>query len=162
MNLKYLLCLFLVVLSSCRKDSSAQSEANIIIEDNFQSIYFDYKKTKSISVINETNNLFSFSFDLNGKAFLSDSLHLVDEILQINDDKNLGFPYQTWKYLINNSYHYIPLTSEIWLHNPFVFLNSIGSGFCDDVSSVFLQIMGFKNYPARVWALNGHVVPEVF
>jgi hypothetical protein len=53
------------------------------------------------------------------------------------------------------------LTAGTWVHEPMTALNSIGFGYCDDVASAFAQLAQHAGYAARVWALGGHVVPEV-
>jgi hypothetical protein len=42
-----------------------------------------------------------------------------------------------------------------------LFLNSIGFGYCDDVSAVFGSLAKSAGYSARGWSLDGHVVAEI-
>jgi hypothetical protein len=41
-------------------------------------------------------------------------------------------------------------------------LNSLGFGQCSEAAALFVEIARAAGYVARVWTLEGHVVPEVF
>jgi hypothetical protein len=86
---------------------------------------------------------------------------LLDEILKVTSEKNKDFPLKTFQYLVEKTYHYTPVTGELFLHHPLYFLNSLGSGYCDDVSSVFSIIMNKYGFKSEVHSLAGHVVSEV-
>lgn len=131
------------------------------ISDRGQLIEFN-QINSTLSIENKSSKLIYLSFSLNGEKLITNSEELLYDIQAVNDDEKLGFPYQAWKYIKKNNYHFDPITRDIWLHNPFIYLNSIGNGYCDDVAAVFASIMRMKGLKARVWALNGHVVPEVF
>lgn len=72
------------------------------------------------------------------------------------------FALALWRFLVANRYHYDPLTAERWAHAPVLLLNSLGFGYCDDVSAAFASLARQAGYPARVWSLTGHVVPEIW
>ncbi len=74
-----------------------------------------------------------------------------------------GEPIQrkVWRFIRDNRYHFDPLTTALWNHSPGLFFNSIGFGYCDDSASLFRHLMTAMGFTSRVWALNGHVVPEV-
>ena len=73
-----------------------------------------------------------------------------------------GIGYKVWAWLINNKYHNAPFTSERWAHTPYIFSNSLGFGYCDDVAAVTAHIINNLGGEARVWTLNGHIVPEIW
>lgn len=72
------------------------------------------------------------------------------------------FALTLWRFLIANRYHHDPLTPWTWAHSPALFINSVGFGYCDDVSSAFVALARTAGHPARVWTLDGHVVPEIW
>ena len=63
--------------------------------------------------------------------------------------------------LNTNSYHYFTVSAALWLHSPALFLNSLGVGWCDDRAAVVHHLLAEMGYTARLWSLQGHVVPEV-
>jgi hypothetical protein len=115
----------------------------------------------SIDLENRLNTDISFTLQINGKGLLFNSSQLIHEIQTTLDEKNRGLPYKIWVWLLNNSYHCEPFTGEYWVHTPYIFANSIGFGFCDDVASVMAILINDTGGEARVWSLSGHVVPEV-
>ena len=59
-------------------------------------------------------------------------------------------------------YHFDPYSGATWQHDPSLYVNSLGFGYCDDVASAFATLMTSYGLDARVWAINGHVVSEVY
>ena len=47
------------------------------------------------------------------------------------------------------------------LHSPVFFLNTFGSGFCDDWAMNFGALVALFGFEYRIWELSGHVVAEV-
>lgn len=68
---------------------------------------------------------------------------------------------KAWRFVSSRHYHSDPFIAGTKTHDPLLAINSIGYGYCDDVSEVLATIWGWLGYEARVWALEGHVVPEV-
>ena len=68
---------------------------------------------------------------------------------------------KAWRFVRDHRYHYTPLTGMRWQHCPALFFNSVGFGYCDDSASLLYYLWTRLGYEARVWALWGHVVPEV-
>ncbi len=69
---------------------------------------------------------------------------------------------QAWRFVHDFSQHYSPLTERKWLHEPVLFFNSAGFGICDDLAELLYHVWTAMGYEARIWSLNGHIVPEVF
>lgn len=69
--------------------------------------------------------------------------------------------HATWEFLVRNRYHHAAPSHEPTLHDPVLLLNAYGYGYCDDVAWLFAELMQSLGFPSRVWALDGHVVPEV-
>ena len=90
----------------------------------------------------------------------------TQEIVRTIQDMEPEFPDEpiqrkVWRFIRDNRYHFDPLTIAQWNHSPGLFFNSIGFGYCDDSASLFRHLMTAMGFTSRVWALNGHVVPEV-
>lgn len=71
------------------------------------------------------------------------------------------FERKLWRFVRNSIYHELPLTTKRWLYDPWVTLNSLGWGLCGHAASTYVEIARAAGYEARVWALEGHVVPEI-
>ncbi len=90
----------------------------------------------------------------------------TQEIVRTIQDMEPEFPDEpiqrkVWRFIRDNRYHFDPLTAARWNHSPGLFFSSIGFGYCDDSASLFRHLMTAMGFTSRVWALNGHVVPEV-
>lgn len=66
-----------------------------------------------------------------------------------------------WRWLVESRSHGSPATADLLLHDPVLLVNVYGYGFCDDAAHVLAALAGAAGLQARVWSLNGHVVPEV-
>lgn len=71
------------------------------------------------------------------------------------------FDRKLWRFVRDSVYHDVPLSADVLLYDPWVTLNSLGWGFCGHVASVFVEVARAAGYEARLWGLNGHVVPEI-
>jgi hypothetical protein len=116
--------------------------------------------TNSVEIINNNNNSVDFTFELNNSFPVS--LEKVNkEILEESIANKISPIQSAWLYVMKTTYHSPPITSNNWLHEPSLFLNSVGGGFCDDLSSVLVALWKLMGYEARVIVLEGHVVAEV-
>lgn len=68
---------------------------------------------------------------------------------------------KAWRFLTTRTYHSTPFSPFAEQHDPLLYLNSIGYGLCDDASAVLATVWRWQGYESRIWALEGHVVPEV-
>lgn len=68
---------------------------------------------------------------------------------------------KAWRLISARHYHADPIIAGTKTHDPFLALNSIGYGYCDDVAAALAIIWQWLGYESRVWVLQGHVVPEV-
>jgi hypothetical protein len=115
-----------------------------------------------LKIANDSDVSESFDLRLNGNDLFSSTDDIIATIEATADFQERGLPYATWKWLTENTYHFDPYSGEAWQHAPYLLLNSLGFGYCDDVASIFAQLMISQGYDARVWAINGHVVSELF
>jgi hypothetical protein len=71
------------------------------------------------------------------------------------------FERKLWRFIRDSVYHNVPLNNTRWLYDPWAVISSQGWGFCGHVSAAYVRIARAAGYEARVWGLNGHVVPEI-
>lgn len=109
-----------------------------------------------------TQNTF-FTFKVNDRGPYRSLENLVAAIDQY-PDQYPGEPLygKAWRFVAAKNQHYYPLDMAYLKNQAHRYLNSRGFGFCSDVATVLSQVWQLLGYPARVWGLNGHVVPEVF
>lgn len=146
---------FLLIITSCNKSNDTEVtqltiEQNFTFTDSFNVIYLE----------NNNNQSVHFQFKIND-FFPLEMKDIVRSIKDSSVKKNIPIEEEAWRYVSKATFGSTPLTSENWQHNPILFLNSIGGGFCDDRASVLAAT--WKNWydSVRIIGLNGHVVPEV-
>lgn len=103
-----------------------------------------------------------FALNLNDDLFFT-SMDQVLESVRAAPPETADEPMhrKIWRYLYANHYHHWSLSSRVWQHDPVLFLNSIGTGMCDDLSSALYYLATHAGYNARVWSVIGHVVTEL-
>ena len=138
----YLFSVFIVLCSCTKRNDPKISEHKIVLENI---------SSKTIKL----EQLFDNSFPINKDQILN-------EIRSISNAHDLPIHIAAWIYVRQlTSHDYPPTIDEKWIHNPIIFLNSVGQGFCDDRASVMAIIWNWLGFETRVWSLTGHVVPEV-
>lgn len=115
----------------------------------------------SISISNDTDSVATFTLKINGVFPLSID-EILDSIKRIEVAENLTDYKAAWKFVARATFYTKPLTENNWQHDPVLFVNSIGGGFCDDRSSILAAIWERQGYETRVTILDGHVVSELF
>lgn len=120
----------------------------------------------SLVLMNTGTQSAVFSLQINDRGFYPSTAAVVSNIQIMADEYPGEAPYRkAWRFVRDNSYNCwpsAPLTGLLWQHEPSLFLNSLGFGFCDDAAAISYQLWERMGYKARVWALSGHVVPEVY
>jgi hypothetical protein len=71
------------------------------------------------------------------------------------------FERKLWRFVRDNVYHWNFLNPNPWLMSPTVIINSLGFGMCSSVAATYVELARAAGYEARIWALTGHVVPEI-
>lgn len=141
----------------------------ILLIQNWHDYYFrkfNFKlqnpQLSSIEIKNNGKETAAFGITLNNNKFFSNNNEVLNEIIGMPPEYE-GEPLyrRTWRFIINNSYHYPPITGNNWLNSPALFLNSVGFGFCDDSANLFCNILQLAGYETRIWDIYGHVIPEV-
>lgn len=103
-----------------------------------------------------------FTIRLNDGFYLSET-DIVEEVRKMPDEyPNEPQERKAWRFVSAKIKFSKPLTDENWIHSPQLMINSVGNGFCDDLSSALSLLWQKQGHKSRVWSLGGHVVPEVF
>lgn len=94
--------------------------------------------------------------------FLTDYDGLLDQVLAM-PVLYVGEPLwqRAWRFVVDRRQHAAPISEGLFLHQPDLFLRSMGFGYCDDTSSTLHWIWRGLGFEARVVGLWGHVVAEV-
>lgn len=86
----------------------------------------------------------------------------VKQIIELKSIKDqIPIEQAAWMFVSENTFNTPPYTKKAWQHHPLLFLNSIGGGYCDDISTTLVSIWENWFDSARVVNLGGHVVAEV-
>ena len=117
-------------------------------------------KHPNISIENNTDAPVHFNMKLNERFPMS-----IDEMVkEIEVNALLDSCSKTisaWKFVSDYTYHLVPFSSDPWIHDPSILLNSLAGGFCDDRSSLLAYLWNESGFVGHVKNLNGHVVAEV-
>lgn len=115
----------------------------------------------TIVITNEQSVPVEFSMKINNQ-FPLDFEDIETTIKQIAQTEKISKEQAAYLYVKENTFQNKPFTDNSWQHEPLLFLNSIGGGFCDDRASVLAQIWKKQGYQSRIIGLEGHIVPEVY
>ncbi len=151
----YAAILFIVLITSCYSTGKGKKyrEVNLHSETPIQS---------QITIENQGKKDARFFMKLNNGFYRSEN-EIADEIKKMPEEYSGELlERKAWRYVIKNVKFSKPLSSENWQHSPVLMINSIGNGICDDLSSTLHILWRALGLQSRVWALEGHVVPEVF
>lgn len=140
-------------LASCYRDKSAVLEIKKTIELN------DFLNT--ICIENNSASAVTFSLNIN-EIFPLDFETISNEIDAIVLQEKLSKQEAAYIFVRRNTFYNSPYSIESWQHEPLLFINSIGGGFCDDLASVLAATWKHKGDSARVIGIDAHVIPEVF
>lgn len=122
----------------------------------------DAPDSAAVSIVNESDRPMDFVLEHNERP-LFESLDKIVEYVHSMKEEMPGesFGRKLWRFLRDSTAHYYPLMPLQFRSSPWGVLNSIGFGFCGDVSTAFVAIARAAGYEARVWSLFLHVVPEI-
>lgn len=134
--------------------SGAQPEVYTLVTDT--------PDAEGVVITNRSNFTAEFTMRFNDQI----SVNLQDLVRQIREWEHPGVTdlpdYQkAYHYLLEYHQHDFPLSGRTWMHEPSLYLNSLGAGLCDDAASALSLIWQGMGYEARVWLLQGHVAAEV-
>lgn len=153
-NRYYIIIFSLILIFSCHSNKKqAHEEMKTKKHLSF--------KGNEITIGNSNLKSVSFQFNINDRfpILIKDE---IDSIYKISETLNIDTPNATWYYVIQNTFSTKPFTSKPWCHNPNIFINSIASGYCDDMASHLVLLWEKLGYKARIMGLEGHVIAEVY
>lgn len=101
-----------------------------------------------------------FGLGWNNKTIYKSARDLVESAIgELRSDADVALAL--WRFISSKTYHHLSFANKRWEHDPLLLVNSIGFGLCDDTASALAFMARQAGLPARVWALEGHVVPEL-
>jgi len=116
--------------------------------------------SSAIVIHNPLDTSVEFGLGWNDKSIFETLQDLVAAAVpEVQSDADVAL--DLWNFTTGHIYHNNSFAAERWEHDPLILVNSIGFGLCDDTSSALAFMARELGLPARVWALDGHVVPEV-
>lgn len=151
----YFLAFLLLFIMSCSQ-LNQQTTRSLYLNDTIN------LQGNSIQFLNNQNKEISFQFHINNKFPLTSKNHL-DSIFKLVQEYKIDTPTAVWQYVINTTFHNtFPLSEKQWMHDPYIFSNSLSSGYCDDLSTLLINLWTELGYKARLVELEGHVAAEVY
>lgn len=126
-----------------------------------------YLKYILIELKNNSSSELNIAISIGGNSIFTSTYGVLSEIqaqeqLIWNGYGNYGPLLAVWNWMIHSGYHFDPYTENHWQSNPWLYYNSLGFGYCDDVANSFSYLAQSLGYQSRFVGLNGHVVPEVY
>ncbi len=152
-------CLFLIVVlfvsCSTNKEKKETFSYTIPIEATEDSVFV-------LEITNPHDTAITLEFDL-GPYMLKDISDVAQHIADNSTDtSDLGKIKAAWRFVCDytksTENHY---GSESWAQDDELILWSFGGGFCSKRATLLARLWQEMGYEARVWGLEGHVVPEV-
>lgn len=139
--------------TSCYRDKSTAVEYNKTIELN--------DSLNTISIENKSSLPVTFSLSING-IFPLYFENISNKIDAISLQEKLSKQEAAYLFVRRNTFYNSPYSTETWQHEPLLFINSIGGGFCDDLASVLAAVWENEGDSVRIMNIDAHVIPEVF
>jgi hypothetical protein len=157
-NSKYFLYILFAfsVLVSC---SSNTEKAGINSREKSLHLKCSIPERTIIQIYNSAKTDINYSIRLNNLIFY-DFKGILDTIKKSKSDKP-DF-YRAWQFVNKNTEHVTFFSKENWLYSPVILINSAGFANCGMRAAALCNIWLKLGYTARVWHLEGHVVPEIF
>jgi len=152
----------LLLFTACDSDNwnNGSNDTEIPLTSWTDTVVLD-TVSSTISISNNSDKAIRFHLKLNDSFPLS-----VDEIcLRIENmakEYSLSPKIAAWKFCSLNTVRFIDSYSEHqWIHSPFILINSLGGGLCDDRATALTCLWKKLGYQSRIVHLNGHAVAEV-
>jgi len=118
--------------------------------------------TGAVGLRNTTDHPIDFVLEHNGFPVFEDVESMAAYVRAMpREFEGEPFERKLWRFLRDSVYHDVPLNANRVHYDPWVTLNSLGWGFCGHVAGAYVVIAEAAGYEARVWGLDGHVVPEI-
>lgn len=116
---------------------------------------------QAIVVMNTLSHTVNVGLGWNRKTIFESRADMVNAAVSPLEADEDVIADALWRFMMGHVYHHDSFAAERWEHDPLLLINSIGFGLCDDVSSALAFLARERGLAARVWALEGHVVPEI-
>lgn len=141
-----------------------ESERGDANSTHLQQFHLSKRSGVDATVVLANESDFDANFTLKFNGQISVNIHdLVRQIRELKVPGSESVPdyEKAYHYLLKNHEHDFPLSGRTWMHEPSLYLNSLGAGLCDDAATALSLIWKAMGYQSRIWLLQGHVVAEV-
>lgn len=146
---------FVVAMSliSCHRDKNTAIKftKTITLSDTLNTISIENESTLPVTFLLKINENFPLSFN-----------DISEKIETIASQEKVSKHFAAYIFLRRNTFYNSPYSAETWQHEPLLFINSFGGGFCDDLASVLAAVWKSEGDSARIINIDAHVIPEVF
>lgn len=117
---------------------------------------------QAVRLVNSGSENSVFTFRFNDVFFYSQEA--IGHAIRNLDDAYRGEPLErkAWRFVSQYVTYNYPLSDNHWQRQPMILLNSIGFDKCGNQAEMLASIWHGLGFKTRIWALQGHVVPEVF
>jgi hypothetical protein len=133
------------------------------VRDVTRNLVLTINQPATSAILIENRTALSIDLDLvhNDARTFSTIGAIVQHVQDLREEfPGEGFGRKLWRFIRDSTYHDVPFNAEQWLYDPWPTI-PLGWGFCGHVAGTYAKIARAAGYEARVWGLNGHVVPEI-
>jgi hypothetical protein len=151
-------------VSAADAEYTDTTEFRFSANDVTKSRAFSYGETATGAVVlrNEADHPVDFVLEHNGFPVFEDVDHMVEFVRAMPSEyQGEEFARKLWRFLRDSVYHEVPPATTLSYYDPWLTVGSLGWGFCGHVAGAYKVIAEAAGFEARIWGLNGHVVPEI-
>lgn len=153
-----------VTVTATAGSASATSSFDFVVANVTKSISvsMDTPTQSAVQLVNTSDRDLQLALSHNGFPVMVSRQDIVDYVRSM-PSAYVGEPVERklWRFLVATTYHWLPLSMALWINDPWITVNSLGWAVCSQGAAAYVEIAEQAGYTARVWALTGHVVPEV-
>jgi hypothetical protein len=155
----------MAITSACNKQDFKGSDTKNYFTDTLSyNIQADSGYSAAITIQNTDTNRIYFRFSVNDKIWFTPK-DMINYIRNMESDSIIGthrYISNAFNFVANNTAHTkkIPLGKK-YRYSPGIFINSLGTGLCDNRGTVLALIWRELGFESRCVHLGGHLVPEV-
>ncbi len=147
--------IILLFIPSCNINKNKIDVKSFVLKTNFP-------KSNVIRLTNKGSGTAVFKMKINNNLFYNND-DIINAVIKMKPE----FPDEpterkAWRFVCDNIYYNESLTNKKWHYSPYILINSLGFGQCNDKATVLSYIWHGLGFGSRLWELEGHVVPEVY
>jgi len=147
--------IILLFISSCNINKDKFDEKSFVLKTNFP-------KSNIIRLTNNGSGTAVFKMKINNNLFYNND-DIINAVISMKPEfSDEPIERKAWRFVCDNIYYDESLTNQNWHYLPYVLVNSLGFGLCNDKAMVLSYIWHELGFGSRLCGLEGHVVAEVY